>query len=91
MFIADIDECAENKTIDCENNKVCQNTEGGFKCGCKSGERLAWTGYCVREYCGKLDLSVSRDRGENFKTREIYWVTWKTHRPVAVYHSNIVG
>ena len=52
--MADIDECAENKTIGCENNKVCQNTEGGFKCGCKSGERLAWTSYCVREYCGKL-------------------------------------
>lgn len=33
---SDMDECTSNYHI-CDNNAVCQNTEGSYTCSCKAG------------------------------------------------------
>ena len=37
--IADIDECTENETNDCDINANCTNTEGSYNCTCRVGFR----------------------------------------------------
>ena len=37
--IADIDECAENETNECDINANCTNTEGSYNCACRIGFR----------------------------------------------------
>ena len=37
--VADIDECTENETNDCDINANCTNTEGSYNCACRIGFR----------------------------------------------------
>ena len=36
-IIADIDECSEKSTNECDINANCMNTEGSYNCTCKIG------------------------------------------------------
>ena len=42
----DINECATNNSP-CGANSICDNTDGGFACGCKFGYQLDTNGQCV--------------------------------------------
>ena len=35
--VADVNECLENNTDNCDVNAECLNTEGGYNCTCKPG------------------------------------------------------
>ena len=37
LFIADIDECANGGSDDCDLNALCTNTEGSYVCRCVKG------------------------------------------------------
>lgn len=43
--ITDVNECKAN-SIACHGNKICQNTDGSFKCACANGYKEEETG-CV--------------------------------------------
>ena len=46
--IADIDECEQTSTNDCD--QLCYNDGGGYHCRCRDGYTLAGVGNCIGRY-----------------------------------------
>ena len=55
-FVADVNECEEIENL-CGANSTCQNTDGGYTCGCQTGyEKI--DGSCLGEITFLVKLFI---------------------------------